>query len=38
MFKISKGLQESSFSLPFEKFVSLLTNRKIFSFESLFGF
>jgi hypothetical protein len=38
MFKISKGLQQSSFSLPFEKFVSLFTNKKIFSFDTLFGF
>ena len=38
MFKISKGLQQSSFSLPFEKFVSLFTNKKIFTFDTLFGF
>ncbi len=38
LFKISKGLKQSSFSLPFDKFVNLLTNQKLFSFETLFGF
>jgi len=38
LFKISKGLQQSSFSLPFDKFVNLFTNQKLFSFETLFGF
>ena len=36
--KVQKGLQQSEFVISFENFVNLIQNRKLFSFESLFGF
>lgn len=36
--KVQKGLKQSEFVISFENFVNLIENRKLFSFESLFGF
>lgn len=36
--KVQKGMQQSEFVISFENFVNLIENRKLFSFESLFGF